>query len=639
MRKTLGLSLAALLALALGGCGESTTTNALTVPDNTVTCTTTLPSGGYAHCEWFDKVPDAGADAVVPEPDASTPDVAMPDAMQEPDTTPDLVPDAATPDVAPDVSPDTTPDVTVPVDVAIPDAPPPPTTGTPDKSRPAGVYVVPVAPPSAAPPEPYAGCVGDPDGVTYDVNPTVPAGGAEVAGGTLRVQSLGAVPWHRLMPGATVRIHWFDGAYREHQLLSTRGTAEHPITICGVLGPNGEFPVVSGQEAVTSANSHWGSYLPLQQAGFVVARDRDSVYGYRPGYLVFKGFEIRDWYETSTHILTDGQRATGSGKAAVSLIGTDHVTFERMRFRDSNRGIFTLSKAEVEGTLVRETLITGNEFFNCGSATTDRDHAVYAQGAGTVYQYNHFYAMRPPAGATISSRGAHLKDRSSGTIVRYNWFSKGSVRYLDLVEPQDWQAVALVDARFKHAYVYGNVFEIGPGDASTPIHYGGDSGLYQNYRRNTTLHLYHNTFVITAPRTGTGKITGVVLAGVDTDPTTPADTFVDFRNNVVWQPALPGGVLGSTVGLMGRLGTITYGRNAMPAGWVNGSTTATYVGDPATMTTTAPGLDPATFAPLPDSPVRLQAPPLGDLPPVTHVYVAPAGGDTRFVSTSLGALE
>ena len=96
--------------------------------------------------------------------------------------------------------------------------------------------------------------------------------------------------------------------------------------------------------------------------------------------------------------------------------------------------------------------------------------------------------------------GAALKDRSTGTVVRYNRITGGS-RSLDLVDAEDSSPLALADPDYRTTLVYGNVIV---NDAavhgpilSNMIHYGGDSGLTENYRKGT-LYFVHNTVVVRA---------------------------------------------------------------------------------------------------------------------------------------------
>src|SRR5262245_320619 len=82
--------------------------------------------------------------------------------------------------------------------------------------------------------------------------------------------SIGAVPWTSLTAGDTVRIHWRSavqgGDYHEKINISGQGTADAPIQIIGVRGPNGELPVINGANATTST-SDTTAYLGHQTRG------------------------------------------------------------------------------------------------------------------------------------------------------------------------------------------------------------------------------------------------------------------------------------------------------------------------------------------------------------------------------------
>ncbi|HFC53427.1 MAG TPA: hypothetical protein ENJ43_03235, partial [Gammaproteobacteria bacterium] len=64
-----------------------------------------------------------------------------------------------------------------------------------------------------------------------------------------RYASIAEVPWGRLDPGDTVRIHYSPDPYREKIVIRSSGTEQAPIRICGVPGPNGERPVLDGDGA------------------------------------------------------------------------------------------------------------------------------------------------------------------------------------------------------------------------------------------------------------------------------------------------------------------------------------------------------------------------------------------------------
>ena len=133
--------------------------------------------------------------------------------------------------------------------------------------------------------------------------------------------------------------------------------------------------------------------------------------------------------------------------------------------------------------------IAGNHLHGNGIAGSYYEHAAYVQSVDVVYEFNRFGRMRDGAG------GSAIKDRSVGTIVRYNRIEDGS-RALDLVEAEDYPDVARSDPRYRDTFVYGNVI-VKDGRKGTTIHYGGDhAGSEDNYRKGT-LHFFHNTVRLT----------------------------------------------------------------------------------------------------------------------------------------------
>jgi hypothetical protein len=98
-------------------------------------------------------------------------------------------------------------------------------------------------------------------------------------------------------------------------------------------------------------------------------------------------------------------------------------------------------------TAGRQTVVRGNYFYDNGSPDSYLEHQSYTESDGVVYEYNHFGHMR--AGA----RGSQLKDRSAGTIVRYNYIEGSPSGWmLDLVEPENgYQALASRAAYKQHS--------------------------------------------------------------------------------------------------------------------------------------------------------------------------------------------
>ena len=58
----------------------------------------------------------------------------------------------------------------------------------------------------------------------------------------------------RCKPGDKVQIHYRAAPYREKFSISSRGKPDAHITVIGISGPNGEQPVITGENATTGRN-------------------------------------------------------------------------------------------------------------------------------------------------------------------------------------------------------------------------------------------------------------------------------------------------------------------------------------------------------------------------------------------------
>src|SRR3970282_1976293 len=139
------------------------------------------------------------------------------------------------------------------------------------------------------------------------------------------------------------------------------------------------------------------------------------------------------------------------------------------------------------------------------------EHNNYTEAAGIVFQFNRFGPL------CTGCDGNNLKDRSAGTVIRYNWIEGGN-RQLDLVDSD----VLYTDPAYATTFVYGNVL-IEPDGAGNRqiVHYGGDGGDEAVYRKGT-LHFYANTVVSTRA----GNTTLFRLSS--------PDESADCRNNVLY---------------------------------------------------------------------------------------------------------
>jgi hypothetical protein len=369
--------------------------------------------------------------------------------------------------------------------------------------------------------------------------------------------TLGAAPWTGLGPGDTVNIYWQPTAYHEKLLLACRGTATQPITIQGVPGPQGQLPVIDGQDATTSPQFLW-HWAPLQDQGLITISTSDQPghgWGFKPGYITLANLELRNAAQEYTYTDGTGALRTYSVDACALWVGgTEHLHVIGCTITASGNGLFVVSSGSEE-TQSRDILVEYCSIYGNGNVGIAREHNIYTEAIGVVFQFN--YLGRPRSG----SLGNNLKDRSAGTVVRYNWI-EGGQHLLDLVEAQDGYPVESLDPSYRQTFVYGNVLIDGAADAMSLVHYGGDNGTVSTYRKGM-LYFYNNTVVIQCDRTGAVSRYRTNLLDVSTN-----DESADVRNNVLFSQPLTPGSIPSDCALVTEAGNITVDTNWISQTWM-----------------------------------------------------------------------
>ncbi|MGE3907791.1 MAG: hypothetical protein AB7K36_00460 [Chloroflexota bacterium] len=456
------------------------------------------------------------------------------------------------------------------------------------------------------------------------------------------LDSLGKVPWESLVAGDTVRIHWRAEPYREKFFLRGKGAKDQPIVVCGVAGPAGELPVIDGQNAVTRAG------LPTPFSGKGEPRGLIHItvgaadpWGYKPEYLVIQGLHIRNAFHEYSFTGADGKVTPYAENAAGIFVERgEHIIVRGVEIEGNGNGFFVAS-GDSEEVLSRDILLERSRVYGNGTVkvANDRHHNIYTEAVGTVFQFNDIGPLRQ------GSLGAALKDRSAGTVVRYNRIEGGS-RTLDLVDAQDSAVLTKDLPEYRTTLVYGNILLNGQVGPSNMVHYGGDSGLPELYRKGT-LYFYNNTVVVQVDKEGPNGRWRTSLFDADT-----AEETIDARNNViVVQPATAGGNA-TELTWMRYEGTLKLGANwASPEmfewredkppakGGISGldkvigkgSNDPVFTNAAAGDFTLAPGAAAAgTSEPLHDVPVSLNA-------TVDFEYVHPASGRPRPAGVGMGA--
>ena len=348
------------------------------------------------------------------------------------------------------------------------------------------------------------------------------------------------VPWNALVAGDNVFIHYRATPYKEKIVLRGEGTAAHPISLIGVADANGNRPILDGDGAVSTAANYFstGEHSLNLRSLIAISRGADDIYHYKPRHIVIDGLELQNVHPDFSYE-EDGQSlAYLDAAAAVYVHAADNVTIRNCIIHHCANAIFTNSTHE-ESQLSRDILIESNHFYQNGVIDNHKRHTTYVQAVNATYQYNYYENM------VEGALGNPIKDRSSGTVIRYNWIV-ANAHALDLVEAQEGASLTVIEAAYRKTYVYGNIIYNGSQGSTRLIHYGGDTFDYATYRRGT-LYFYHNTVINHSDVSERYRVILFSLpSGHETiDQSTgmdhPIEEKVEAYNNIIYnEPATPG---------------------------------------------------------------------------------------------------
>lgn len=287
------------------------------------------------------------------------------------------------------------------------------------------------------------------------------------------------VPWNKLQAGDTVLIHWRAEPYKNKFVIAVEGTEKAPITIRGVPSPKGELPVINGDDATTSPHcDYWGETRGVVKIGG--ARNANKI---GSKWIVIENLDITSGRPAFTY--KNGKGAVEKyvrNAAALWVEHAEHLVIRNCTLRNSGNGLVVSSNDKFAA---EDIMVDGCHIYDNGDPS-GYEHNAYTEAKGITFQNNWFGALRKGA---VSN---NLKDRSSGCIIRYNWFDGGD-KVLDLVDAEDSKIVR-EDPRYRQTFVYGNVLIKRDGGHAQVVHYGGDGAKASTYRKGT-LYFYNNTVV------------------------------------------------------------------------------------------------------------------------------------------------
>ena len=382
---------------------------------------------------------------------------------------------------------------------------------------------------------------------------------------------IGQVPWYRLRPGDTVYIHYRSEPYREKILISSRGTAAQWIRILGMPGPKGELPVISGDGATTSRNMHyrWPDATgdrAIQWSGIIQIAYREGDDAPKPGYIEIANLQVQDGYSAFQFTAESGQNARyGDFCACVYSRSADHVLIRDNVLANCGLGFYnwTGSGTNWWDGLQSDTVLRGNYFHGNGIRDQYSQHASYTESDRVTIEFNRFGPMRDGA------LGSQIKDRSAGTVIRYNYIEQPQGWMIDLVEPENGDPTLSSRPYFKESWVYGNALLYTGAIDGPLIHWNEDHNMNRGRAdKGGTLFFYNNTFAITRDEPDIWKfpLFSVHSGGWSCPSSTPG--VIDARNNI-WAnlPRTPKS--GTALMFLAGCGVenFVFGKNWISPGW------------------------------------------------------------------------
>lgn len=368
-------------------------------------------------------------------------------------------------------------------------------------------------------------------------------------------KDLGDVPWSRLKAGDTVRIHHRVEPYREKILISARGTPEQWVRVLGVPGPNGELPIISGDNAITSKNAlyRWNKPDLIEWLGVLqIAAGPDTESEPRrlpPAYIEIANLQIQDGFSSYKFQASNGAWLNYNGFAAcIYARSVNHLVVRNTVLTNCGQGFYNWtgegSSPEWWAALQSNTILSGNYFYNNGNPGSYLEHQSYTESDRVTIEYNRFGQQRSGA------RGSQIKDRSVGTVIRYNWIEQSLEGWdMDLVEPEASRHAVGQKPEFSQTFVYGNAIRSRGVAYPNIVHWNEDQ---QGSRGRATkpdgrLFFYHNTIAIVPDRDGAEyfSIFNATWGGYDCADPAPLGK-IDARNNIIavmppssWQRSPP----------------------------------------------------------------------------------------------------
>ena len=303
------------------------------------------------------------------------------------------------------------------------------------------------------------------------------------------------IPLNLIIKNTLIKIFHRSTPYRTKVFVDVIANENEKVRFQGIPNADGILPIITFENATT-----WGNTIntTLESGStFVVFGTWDN----KPSWIDIVNLHIKD------------------GPYAGVWAKGDNISVKGCILEGNANGVFFQAANQLLIEISTNMLIEGCKFTNNGTVGGWLHHNIYSQGMNCLIQFNTIEKLQTGA------LGSSLKDRSSHTVIRYNYIETSS-RTIDLVEPEDTDQVITLDSDWDDAYVYGNLMI----NTMTPVSGAGVSMIHFGYD-NTPTHtregvlFFANNTVIIDRNDGIWRMNLFDLNSTN--------AMVDFSNNII----------------------------------------------------------------------------------------------------------
>ncbi|MHB1956983.1 MAG: hypothetical protein ACYCOU_24970, partial [Sulfobacillus sp.] len=247
-------------------------------------------------------------------------------------------------------------------------------------------------------------------------------GGTACSGDNITLMQATTVP-----NGTTI---YLTPPYFEKIIVTASGTSTSPIVIEGIPNPTtGELPALDPAFATTGPNmAHTGSTSQFDAYATSLLFAWNSAYTSYPEYVTFENIRLQDAKRGLTQYDGTNTAYTTAVGWSTRLDDLSYGTLHGVQAIYCQLGIFGADNPGLSYPNILDHLtMDSNYFYQDGEGSGE--HSSYIESRGVTYQYSWY---------DTTTGGSELKDRSSGTVIRYNRFAlSASGEANDLVASQN----------------------------------------------------------------------------------------------------------------------------------------------------------------------------------------------------------